>query len=64
MLKQIEKLIDKHIRENCLIQSLFDIEQHADQPGKFCNIAFYQLMSKIRITLENLEIALQTEVYR
>lgn len=58
MLKVTEKLVEKHIRETSLKQRPLHLNQHAFQPGKSCESALHQLVTRVENSLENKEIAL------
>lgn len=58
LLKTLEKILDFHIRTEILNTSPLQITQHAYMAGKSTETAVYQLVSSIKNSLENKEIAL------
>lgn len=58
VLKAMEKLLEKHIRETYLLERPLHPNQHAYQAGKSCETALHQLMLKVETSLKNQEIAL------
>jgi ribonuclease HI len=53
ILKVLEKLIDRNIRDKALGSKPIDKDQHAYQTGKDTNSAIHQLVTKIERTLAN-----------
>jgi hypothetical protein len=58
LLKVMEKLLEKHLREICLIERPLHLNQHAYQSGRSCETVLHQLVSRIEKSLNNQEIAL------
>ena len=58
LLKAIEKLIDRHIREVVLASMPLSISQHAYQPGRSTDTALYSLSFLLERNLNAKEIAL------
>ena len=58
MLKTMERLIDRHIRRRVLSDTPLHRNQHAYQPGKSCETAIHQLVSRLEDSLDRREIAL------
>lgn len=62
LLKTLEKLIDRHIREDVLENNPLHPNQYAYQTGKSCEEAIHELTSRAEAALENKEIMLATFV--
>jgi hypothetical protein len=60
VLKTLEKIMDKKIREVDLIQFPIHKSQHAYQKGKSCETALHELVSQIEENLENKDFTLLT----
>jgi ribonuclease HI len=58
ILKTIEKLVDRYIRENVLVSNPLHKYQYAYQPGKSTEAALHSLVSKLEKTLDHREVAL------
>ena len=58
MLKLEEKLIERHVRENFLIERPLHPNQNAYQEGKSCESALHQLVRRIESAMNNQEVAL------
>lgn len=58
LLKTLEKLIDKYIRENVLKERPLSVFQHAYQPGKSTDTALYNLSYILEKNVKEKEIAL------
>jgi hypothetical protein len=58
LLKVMEKLLEKHLREICLIERPLHLNQHTHQSGRSCETALHQLVSQIEKSLNNQEITL------
>ena len=58
LLKALEKLIDRHIREGALMEKPLHKHQHAYQPGKSCDTALHNLVARVETSLHHKEIAL------
>jgi ribonuclease HI len=58
MLKTLEKLIDRYIRETVLISRPLHQNQHAYQAGKSTETALHQLVSRIEVALDQGQYAM------
>ena len=58
ILKCLEKLVDRHIREGALLNNPIHHLQFAYLPGKSTDAALHKIVSKIEKTLDNSEFAL------
>lgn len=58
VLKTLEKLVDKYIRETFLVERPLHRNQHAYQAGKSCETALHHLVTKIEATLLHKETAI------
>jgi hypothetical protein len=58
LLKVMEKLLEKHFRETCLIERPLHLNQHAYQSGRSYELALHQLVLQIEKSLNNKKIAL------
>ncbi|KAL1447090.1 hypothetical protein WDU94_000567 [Cyamophila willieti] len=58
ILKTLEKLVDKYVRENFLVERPLHMNQHAYQAGKSCESALHHLVAKIENTIIHKEAAL------
>ena len=58
MLKTLEKLVDRFIRERSPSCEPFSKYQHAYQSGKSCQTALHEIVSRVEKSLNNKEIAL------
>jgi len=58
LLKTLERLIDRYIRDSVLLVHPLQKNQHAYQPGKSTETALHSLVTRIERTLERQEYAL------
>ncbi|XP_039298083.1 uncharacterized protein LOC120354713 [Nilaparvata lugens] len=58
LLKTLERLVERHLRKVVLPYTLLHRKQHAYQPGKSCETALHQLVSRVEASLAAREIAL------
>lgn len=58
MLKTIEKLVDKYIRDDVLDKAPLHRHQYAYQAGKSCELSLHELTHRIEKSLGNQEVAL------
>ena len=58
ILKTLEKLLDRHIRDNVLGSNGLDKDQHAYSPGKSTITALQRLVGRVENTLDNKEVLL------
>lgn len=58
LMKTLEKLIDRHIRDEVLRDTPLHRNQHAYQSGKSCELAIHELTNRIENALNSKEIAL------
>jgi len=58
LLKTLERLVERHLRKGVLSDTPLHRNQHAYQPGKSCETALHQLVSRVEDSLAAKEIAL------
>ena len=58
LLKLLERLIERHIRDETLSKQPLSRYQYAYQPGKSCEMAIHEVTRKVEATLRDKEIAL------
>lgn len=58
VMKTIEKLIDRHVRETSLQEKPLHANQHAYQSGKSCESALHQLVARVEKANNKKEVAL------
>lgn len=60
LLKTMEKLVDRHIKDRTLVSRPLHPNQHAYQTGKSCETALHALVSRIEQAITYKEVALAT----
>lgn len=58
LLKALERLMDRHIRDGALTRKPLHEHQHAYQSGKSCETALHNLITRVETALHHKEIAL------